>query len=152
LFEELENNLHPALQRRLLSYIREFSIENSIPIFLTTHSSVFIDFFSRDESAKIIHVTSDGSVSRTEVAQTFIKHNSIIDDLDVRASDLLQANCIIWVEGPSDRIYVNRWVELESSGTLKEGQHYQCVFYGGRLLSHLSAAGPNDPGEAISIF
>ena len=29
----------------------------------------------------------------------------ILDDLEARASDLLQANGIVWVEGPSDRIY-----------------------------------------------
>ena len=33
----------------------------------------------------------------------------MLNDLDVRASDLLQSNGIIWVEGPSDRIYIKRW-------------------------------------------
>lgn len=30
-----------------------------------------------------------------------------LDDLGVKASDLLQANGIIWVEGPSDRAYIH---------------------------------------------
>src|SRR5512132_2805341 len=42
-------------------------------------------------------------------------------------------------EGPSDRLYFNRWIDLWSKGELKEGTHYQCVFYVGRLLAHLSA-------------
>ena len=33
--------------------------------------------------------------------------------------------------------------ELWSDGKLKEGAHYQCVFYGGRLLAHLSAEDPD---------
>jgi len=35
-FEELENNLHPALQRRLYNYIREYSKKHSTYFFLTT--------------------------------------------------------------------------------------------------------------------
>ena len=59
-------------------------------------------------------------------------------DLGVRASDILQSNAVIWVEGPSDRIYLNKWIELYSDGIIKENKHYQILFYGGRLLSHLS--------------
>lgn len=63
--------------------------------------------------------------------------NNILDDLGLKASDLLQSNGIIWVEGPSDRIYLNKWIQLWSNNALKEGKDYQCVFYGGRLLSNI---------------
>ena len=69
----------------------------------------------------------------------------------VRASDLLQANGLIWVEGPSDRILINHWIKLWSDGQLKEGTHYQCVFYGGALLAHHSGQQPADD-EEISEF
>ena len=69
-----------------------------------------------------------------------IQKSKILNDLGIKASDLLQANGVIWVEGPSDRIYINKWLELWSNNTLKEGKDYQCVFYGGRLLSNLSYA------------
>ena len=68
----------------------------------------------------------------------FLDKNSILSDIGFKASDILQANGVIWVEGSSDRIYINRWIDLWSNGTLKEGKDYQCVFYGGRLLSHLT--------------
>lgn len=84
--------------------------------------------------------------------KTYVEHKGILDDLDVRASDLLQANGIIWVEGPSDRIYLNRWIELWTSGALKEGLHYQIVFYGGRLLAHLSASDPEESNDLIKIL
>jgi putative ATP-dependent endonuclease of OLD family len=152
MFEELENNLHPALQRRLLGYITNLVQESGCSVFLTSHSSTFIDFFARDEAARIFHVTHTSGVASCELVQTYLKHHTVLDDLDVRASDLLQANCIIWVEGPSDRIYVNRWLELYGDGNVREGQHYQCVFYGRRLLSHLSADSPDDTAATISIL
>ena len=49
-FEELENNLHPSLLRRLLAYIRKEAVEKSL-VFLTTHSSVTIDFFAAESEA-----------------------------------------------------------------------------------------------------
>lgn len=43
------------------------------------------------------------------------------------------------VEGPSDRVYFNRWIELWSDGKLRDGEHYQCLNYGGSLGSYLTA-------------
>lgn len=150
-FEELENNLHPALLRRLSLYIYKKSLEKNFTYFITTHSNVLIDQFSRQDDAQIIHVMHNGSQSTCKVAKTYIENNGILDDLDVRASDILQSNGIIWVEGPSDRIYLNRWIDLWAGGSLMEGTHYQIIFYGGRLLSHLSAAvgAPNNSGISI---
>jgi len=138
-FEELENNIHPALLRKLCSYIYESSVENDFIVFYTTHSNVLIDQFSKQKDAQIIHVRHKEASSSVHVARTYIDNNGILDDLDIRASDLLQANGIIWVEGPSDRVYLNRWISLWSDREFIEGRDYQIMFYGGRLLSHLSA-------------
>lgn len=151
-FEELENNLHPALQRRLLNYIANRSIEHDFPVFLTTHSSVAIDMFSKRDDAQIIHITHNGKTALAKRVTTYVESRGILDDLDLRASDLLQANGIVWVEGPSDRIYLNKWIELLSGGRLKEGVHYQCIFYGGRLLSHLSAHSLDGEADGIPLL
>jgi len=151
-FEELENNMHPSLLRRLNNYIYNISVENDFSFFLTTHSSVLIDQFSKQEDAQIIHVIHENGSSMCNTVKTYIDNNGILDDLDVRASDLLQANGIIWVEGPSDRIYLNKWIDLWSDGELKESTHYQCLIYGGRLLSHLSADSPDLVDKGISML
>ena len=138
-FEELENNLHPAMQRRLLQYIRDFVVKEKARVFLSTHSHVAIDMFAQDDNAQLLHVTSDGKASKVKTTSGHAFHSGILTDLDVRASDLLQSNGIVWVEGPSDRIYFNRWIDLWTDGKLKEGIHYQCVFYSGSLRSHVTA-------------
>lgn len=138
-FEELENNLHPALQRRLLLYIQNIAKEKGCYFILTTHSNVIIDLFSKDKNTQIVHVTHNGKFATCKRVKTYIDNKGILDDLDIRASDLLQSNCIVWVEGPSDRLYFNKWINIWTNGQLKEGAHYQCIFYGGRLLAHLSA-------------
>lgn len=142
-FEELENNLHPSLLRRLLIHIESKTslagneIMGCPVFFLTTHSSVALDFFAGSQLSQIVHVTHDGRTGRTRTIDQSAESYDVIWDLGTRPSDILQANGIIWVEGPSDRIYINRWIELYSQGEFKEGRHYQCVFYGGSLLSNL---------------
>lgn len=139
--EEPENNLHPALQRRLLAYLQEYSKINGSMFFITTHSTVAIDQFVGQKDARLFHVRHDGEFAKVSAVEAYADGHEILRDLDVRASDLLQSNGIIWVEGPTDRLYINKWIEIASAGRLREGAHYQCVFYGGKLLSHLSADG-----------
>jgi hypothetical protein len=137
-FEELENNLHPALIRRLLIRLEDFAIENESHIFLTTHSNIALDIFCGNENSQIIHISNDGSTSRAATIGTLPSVHTLLSDLGARPSDLLQANGIIWVEGPSDRIYINKWIELFGEGRFEEGRHYQCAFYGGALLNRVT--------------
>ncbi len=137
-FEELENNLHPSLQRRLYKYIHDFCVENKANVFLTTHSNVVIDLFSNEKDAEFYHIMNNNEEAKIVKVNTYSLKKNILDDLEIRASDLLQTNGIIWVEGPSDRTYFNKWVSLFCED-LKEGIHYQCMQYGGRLLSGYTA-------------
>lgn len=136
-FEELENNLHPSLQRRLYNYIRNYSENSSSYFFLTTHSNVVIDAFGTYKNSQLIHVINDGDKSSSKTILSYNGTKQILNDLGIKASDILQSNGVVWVEGPSDRNYINRWIEILAPD-LKEGLHYSIMFYGGRLLSNLS--------------
>ena len=60
------------------------------------------------------------------------------------------AHGIIWVEGPSDRIYINRWIELYADGLLHEGRDYQCAHYGGALLSRIQFTPSEDANPDLA--
>ena len=152
-FEELENNLHPALLRRLFQYLEDYAVNEKATIFLTTHSSIALDLFGVSDRAQIIHVSHDGESARTTTVPTHSNLIKIVSELGARPSDLLQANGLIWVEGPSDRIYLNRWIELYTDGRLREGRDYQCVFYGGALLAQVQFASPeNEAAKLANLF
>lgn len=151
--EELENNLHPALQRNLFIYLEKFALTKNCHIFLTTHSNIAIDIFGNSEHAQILHIMKgeDGVIGNHYTGDA-IGHG-VLDDLGVRASDLLQANGLIWVEGPSDRVFLKKWIELWSNNELTEGRHYQFVFYGGSVLANINASlADSDFREAITAF
>lgn len=76
-FEELENNLHPALQRRLLNFIRRRAVEERFTVFLTTHSSAVIDLFSNDGIAQIIHVRHDQESATASPVTTYVEHQGV---------------------------------------------------------------------------
>lgn len=150
LFEELENNLHPSLQRRLLKYIENLTEEGAL-FFLTTHSNVTLDAYQNSDITNIIHLQKEESQVNLINITNKIQKNSILNDLGIKASDLLQSNGIIWVEGPSDRVYINNWIKIHKKANIIEGKDYQCVFYGGRLLSNLSLEDENELVNLMSV-
>ena len=151
-FEELENNLHPALLRRLFQYLEEYALDEKATIFLTTHSSTALDLFGMSENAQIIHVVHDGETARTTTVSAHFAHLEVLSELGAKPSDLLQANGIVWVEGPSDRMYLNRWIHLYSEGALREGRDYQCAFYGGALLAQIEFKPSEEETELANLF
>ena len=84
-------------------------------------------------------MTNDGEQSRIKAILTKDEQREILDDLGYKASDILQSNAVIWVEGPSDRIYLNHWIATIDE-RLIESIHYSIMFYGGGLIRHVTTS------------
>jgi len=134
--EEPELHLHPILQKQLVRYLSE---STSNQYFISTHSAALMD----TPGAEIYHIRLIDNESIVERVSSDRGKSSICEDLGYTPSDLLQSNCVIWVEGPSDRIYLNYWIRRKT-GLFIEGIHYAIMYYGGRLTSHISAKDPEE--------
>lgn len=129
--EEPELHLNPLLQKKLARYLLE---RTSNQYFIATHSAAVMD----TRGAEVYHLAIEGGETRVGRVSSDQQRHAICADLGYHPSDLLQCNCVIWVEGPSDRIYIEWWISALDS-RLVEGVHYSIMFYGGRLASHLTA-------------
>ncbi len=134
--EEPENNLHPAAQRRLAQFILRHAERAKCKFFIASHSTSFLNEMFESRKSLTLHISRDQESSRVQAREQPTEQFKILRDLGASTADLFLANGIIWVEGPSDRIYIRHWIDICSGGQLIEGVHYQFILYGGALISH----------------
>ena len=151
--EEPESHLHPGLLRR---FIEQLSKHDNIQFFITTHSNVLLDCLDKNDRIFQFTQASDG---HTEIRDclSLIEYHDTLDALGVRASSLLQTNCVIWVEGPSDRLYIRHMLSdyaQQKGEALIEGSDYSFVIYGGSNLSHFELAEDelSEPNDLVSML
>jgi len=144
LLDEPDRHLHSSLQRVMLDIIHKYQEQKKIQVIIATHSSVLLNpELIKNYNAKLL-LAARGQLSELSDAR------QALDDLGVVSGDLVQSNGIIWVEGPSDRIYINTWLKLYAQSNnlreLIEGANYSIVSYGGALIKHLTIA-DNEPDK-----
>ncbi|ENV37399.1 hypothetical protein F959_02207 [Acinetobacter venetianus RAG-1 = CIP 110063] len=160
--EEPELHMHAGMVRQLMNF---YLNETKHYYFFTTHSNHLLDM--ADESDQVI-------------IQKFVKEQNIIDkskfdfkiyrcdkdrdllaSLGVKPSSVYLANCTIWVEGITDRLYITKYMEkylkeltdindksvdkikedLERYSELRRfmpNYHYTFIEYAGSNLAHWS--------------
>lgn len=144
--EEPEVHLHAGMLRKLMHFWVTETPQHQY--FVTTHSNHLLAI---EELQQHIHVfkvkkqNGEFSVNRID------KDRSILADLGVQASSVYLANCTIWVEGITDRRYLQTYMrrylkDLKASEAdgdqssvyhrFVENYHYSFVEYQGGGLAH----------------
>lgn len=143
--EEPEIHLHPTLQSKLIQYFLDD--KNGNRFLITTHSPSIINC----SNVTITQVAKIQGTSTASQVRGIADARDVLNDLGAKPSDLLQSNYVIWVEGPSDRIYMNYWINVIEP-RLNEGTHYSVIMYGGKLLNACSADTPGKNNNLINLF
>lgn len=137
IIEEPEVSMHPGLQKQFLEYLKDLSQKGIYQFLISTHSPYLMDLASIDESIKVFRVSKDRK-NNTEIKLICNDADgwNMLLDLGHAPSDVLHPNGIIWVEGPSDLIYIRSWLGILVP-KLTLGKDYEIMWYGGANLSHI---------------
>ncbi|MGD8231352.1 AAA family ATPase [Vibrio sp. TRT 1302] len=170
--EEPEQNLHAGMQRAL---IEAFRACQKHMFFFTTQSNHFVDLTLESDDINLISVKKkvDDDGKATSIVQSQANNNEILKELGVLASSVLLANCSIWVEGVTDKRYLQVYLEkylyeLDTFGnsedgtaeqraeakarvaklsTYNENLHYVFVEYQGANITHWAFSDNVDPDK-----
>lgn len=172
-FDEGDRHLHPSLTKLLpekLELIR-IGIKNHfvylgfdpnkvfVQIFVSTHSPFLIRGALEHDNHKIFHL-EEGSLKKSFdrqklITQSGLPFDDLLSDLGFEMKDIYYPNCLIYVEGPTDIIYLHYWLKLyikkNNLTDFQKGIDFDFVEYGGTLASHLTATkhNPDDQFDTI---
>lgn len=137
--EEPELYLHPGFLRKFFAYVIEEC--PNVYIFANTHSNHLIDLSNDYLKVSLFHF-SKLNKGTFKIKNLDNSKKILLDSLGVKYSSVMLSNCIIWIEGPSDRIYLNKYLELYQNHLeedreiyYKENIHFSYVMYGGNLIT-----------------
>jgi hypothetical protein len=133
LIEEPEVHLHPALEASMMRYLQ--SIAGSCQVFLTTHSTNFLD---AAELTNVYLVARSGSTSiqllDVDTAETLLPR-----ELGLRMSSLFMYDRLVFVEGRTDEGIIRQWASILKVNLSQTNVGF--VRMGGvRNFSHYAAA------------
>lgn len=148
--EEPELHMHAGMVRQLMNF---YLNETKHYYFFTTHSNHLLDM--ADESDQVIIQKFVKQPQKDDEKQFEFKiyrcdrDRDLLASLGVRPSSVYLANCTIWVEGITDRLYITKYMEkylaeLENSNEVlykkyrrfMPNYHYTFVEYAGSNLVH----------------
>ncbi len=137
LYEEPEQHLHPRVQRRILDELTACAVD-TWQVIATTHSNHFMENLFNERVAQFSIEPGENRSNVVCVSRDRERLLSVLHILGARPSSLLQANAVIWVEGPSDAEYLRFWIDQAVGPQLQEFVDYSFAFFGGSLLRHTS--------------
>ena len=150
--EEPELHMHAGMVRQLMNF---YLNETKHYYFFTTHSNHLLDMADESDQVIIQKFVKEQKKENSTKFDFKIKRcdrdRDLLASLGVKPSSVYLANCTIWVEGITDRLYITKYMEkyladLEKTKTEKykkyrrfmPNYHYTFVEYAGSNLVHWS--------------
>lgn len=150
--EEPELHMHAGMVRQLMNF---YLNETNHYYFFTTHSNHLLDMADESDQVIIQKFVKQPKENPRDGFDFKIyrcdRDRDLLASLGVKPSSVYLANCTIWVEGITDRLYITKYMEkylaeLEKSDSeqykkyrrFMPNYHYTFVEYAGSNLTHWS--------------
>jgi hypothetical protein len=142
--DEPENHLHPGYQNLLMQTLsaNEFINNKKLRFFINTHSNhILSGALLGPDSAEIL-VFSRRNINSSYINSFNGNEYHTLEKLGVFNTSVLISNCSVWVEGITDRFYLQSFLyafcktKNEKDFKPLEGLHFSFIEYGGKNLIH----------------
>ncbi|WP_418636781.1 AAA family ATPase [Winogradskyella sp.] len=138
--EEPEINLHPGLQRVFIqTLLYDSYLKNkNLKYFFTTHSNHLLDTTLLNDEVSIFQFEKKDE-KNFQIKSRVKPNKEVLNVLGVNTSSVFLANTSVWIEGPTDRKYLSKLLNLyseEKQNLLKEDIDFAFFEYGGNLIQH----------------
>lgn len=161
--EEPELFIHPGLQKTLIKFLINHPRTENFQIFLATHSNHIIDSINQSDLVSLFSLKRREKERNNslEVNPDFIIENlafgneNFLNLLGITTTSVYLSNCTIWVEGITDKLYLQKYIseylnskridqKHESCKEYKEGIHYSFALTGGDSIIHWDFSDENE--------
>jgi predicted ATP-dependent endonuclease of OLD family len=154
LIDEIEIHLHPTIEKQVPNILNEIINKTNsrefVQFFITTHSLFLIKSALKENELehKVYHL--DNGTLRNEVNRTSLKNeygkpfDMVLSDLGFEMKDIFYPNGLIYVEGPTEVLFLTYWLEIYfvelglNKNHFVKGVDYDFVEFGGSLAAHLT--------------
>ncbi|NCI77120.1 AAA family ATPase [Acinetobacter kanungonis] len=150
--EEPELHMHAGMVRQLMNF---YLNETRHYYFFSTHSNHLLDMADESDQVIIQKFVKEPKIDNPNTFNFKIyrcdRDRDLLASLGVKPSSVYLANCTVWVEGITDRLYITKYMEkyLNELKTSNEelykkyrrfmpNYHYTFVEYAGSNLVHWS--------------
>ncbi len=153
--EEPELFIHPGLQKTFIKFLLSHKVTDNFQVFLATHSNHIIDSINSSPEVSIFSVRKKEKAidNGPEKIPDFVVENvafgnsNVLNLLGITTSSVYLSNCTIWVEGITDKIYIQKFITsyLETltpesdyfvCKKFREGTHYSFALTAGDSIVH----------------
>ncbi|NCD69939.1 AAA family ATPase [Mucilaginibacter agri] len=142
--DEPENHLHPGFQNIFMAAIseNEYIRQKKLRFFINTHSNHILSKALLGPADCEIFVFSRRDERSSNIASFTGNEYNTLEALGVFNTSVLISNCTVWVEGITDRFYLQcflyAYCDSQNVNAFRpeEGLHFSFIEYGGKNLIH----------------
>lgn len=135
--EEPELFIHPGLQKTFIKFLISNKATENFQVFMATHSNHIIDSINSSNLVSLFSVRkrenpNDKSIEKTPnfiLENLAFGNNNLLTQLGITTTSVYLSNCTIWVEGITDRIYIQKFILEYLSSVGKDSQYFNCIEY-----------------------
>lgn len=158
--EEPETNLHPRMLKQLILF---FLKETNHFYFFTTHSNHLLDMKEEDDDNITIYKFKKRNVGKGNIDEKLFElapcekyDYELLNKLGAKPSSVYLANSSILVEGLTDRLYIElflqKYIKDNKKRQYKKDFHYNYIEYSGSNLSHWDFKKENNNEEKQKVL